>query len=488
MATDEPSRRLILSSAIALTMGAETRLTNDPANWTLESAAAALTRRKISSVELTSACLERIARHDAALNSFITRTDEQAMKAAKQSDEERAAGHVVGPLHGIPIALKDNIDTASLLTTAASRVFKDRVPTEDAEVVRRLKTAGVVLLGKLNLDEFAFEGTGTTGCYGPVHNPWRLDRITGGSSAGSAAAVAARLCFASVGSDDGGSVRIPGAYCGVVGFKTTFGRVSTRGVIPSAYSLDTMGPITRTVRDAALLLGVLAGFDSQDAITANVNVPDYLRACSASVKNYRIGIPRDYFFDRLHPDVARAMERVVEGLRRQVKDIREIKLPRFEFVPDGDYNVELYHYQKQFFDKVPELYHPWSQELLNKMKSVQVVAYVETLKRLRECRQQIRDVFRNVDLLLLPTMREPAPTIDGIVNRTHKRLPSNTGAFNRFGVPAITVPCGLSQQGLPIGCQIVGPMWGEDRILPLACVVEQLASGKVMSGPPHFRA
>ena len=194
--------------------GQSRRLPNDPAYWTLAEATMALAGAKISSDELTRACLERIRRVDPALNAFITRTEKDALARAQQCDSERQSGRVAGPLHGIPIALKDNIDTAGLLTTAASRVFAGRIPAEDAEVTRRLKNAGMVLLGKLNLDEFAFEGTGTTSCYGPVHNPWKLDHITGGSSAGSAAALAAGLCYASVGSDDGGSVRIPGAYCG----------------------------------------------------------------------------------------------------------------------------------------------------------------------------------------------------------------------------------------------------------------------------------
>jgi aspartyl-tRNA(Asn)/glutamyl-tRNA(Gln) amidotransferase subunit A len=211
----------------------------DPLDWTLNEAADALARRTISSEELTKLCLARIHKLDPVLNAFITLEEQSALEQARACDRQRKPGR----LYGIPIALKDNIDTAGVRTTAASNVFKERVPAEDAEVTRRLKAVGVVCLGKLNLDEMAFEGTGTTSCFGPVHNPWKLDHITGGSSAGSAAAVATRLCFGSVGSDDGGSVRIPGAFCGVVGFKTSYGRVSTRGVVPSAYSMDTIGPI-----------------------------------------------------------------------------------------------------------------------------------------------------------------------------------------------------------------------------------------------------
>ncbi|HEX4166307.1 MAG TPA: amidase, partial [Bryobacteraceae bacterium] len=209
--------------------------TSEPEYWSLAQAAAALHRRSISSEELTKLCFSRIQRQDPALNSFITLTKEAALAKARLCDQQRARSkQKFDPLFGMPVALKDNIDTAGVRTTAASRVFLHRVPTQDAEVTRRMAAAGAVCLGKLNLDEFAFEGTGTTGCFGPVHNPWNREHITGGSSAGSAAALAAGLCYASVGSDDGGSVRIPAAYCGITGFKTSYGRVSTRGVIPSA--------------------------------------------------------------------------------------------------------------------------------------------------------------------------------------------------------------------------------------------------------------
>ena len=296
----------------------------------------------------------------------------------------------------------------------------------------------------------------------PAHNPWNLDRITGGSSAGSAAAVSAGLCFGSVGSDDGGSVRIPGAHCGVVGFKTSYGRVSTRGVVPSAYSMDTIGPIARTVEDAAVLLQVLAGYDPLDAITAAQPVPDYSQALGTSIAHLRLGVPREYFFEQLHPDVSAAVEEAIRHLRAKVREVRDVTLPRMQKAENGDYDVELYHYQKPFFDKSPELYHPWSQRLLNDVKKVETVAYIETLKRIRECRRDIRRVFEQVDVLVLPTMREPAPLISETVNETHHRPPSNTSAFNHFGTPAMTLPCGFSKDGLPIGLQIVAAALARD--------------------------
>ena len=441
-----------------------------PEFWTLAQAARALRRRTISSEELTKDCLARIHRLDPKLNSFLTVTEEIALDQSRASDRKRSRR---GPLDGIPIALKDNIDTAAIRTTAASRVFYDRVPSQDAEVAARLKAAGAVLLGKLNLDEMAFEGTGTTSCFGPVHNPWNLDHITGGSSAGSAAALAAGFCYASVGSDDGGSVRIPASFCGITGFKTSYGRVSTRGVIPSAYSLDTIGPMTRTAEDAALVLQALAGFDLADTLTSSAPVPDYAAALHMPLANLRLGIPRDYFFEGLHAEVATAVENAIRLLGPKFREVREVTLPRFAFVKDGSYDVELLHYQAPYFQKSPQLYHPWSQRQLKGLETVTAVNYVETLKRLRECRRDIRGIFEQVDILVLPTKRDTAPTIASTIDESYQRPPSNTSAFNRFGTPAISIPCGFSQNSLPIGLQIAGPAFAEPQVLAVAHAYQQ---------------
>ncbi len=459
------------AAAAAVQIGRAARA-SDPLEWSLREAAAALGQRQISSEELTKLCLARIAKLDAQLNAFLTLDAESALAQARASDQ-RSAGRESGVLAGIPIALKDNIDTAGVRTTAAARVFEKRVPAEDAEVTRRLKAAGAVFLGKLNLDEMAFAGTGTTGCFGPAHNPWNLERITGGSSAGSAAALSARLCFGSIGSDDGGSVRIPAAHCGVVGFKTSYGRVSTRGVVPSAYSMDTIGPLARTVEDAALLLQVVAGYDPLDAITPDEPVPDYSRALQLPVSKLRVGVPRQYFFEQLHTDVAAAVEEAIRHIHGMVAEVREVTLPRLHAAENGDYDVELYHYQKPFFDRSPELYHPWSQRHLNAMKKVETVAYIETLKRIREVRRDIRAVFAQVDLVVLPTMREPAPLIAETIEETHRRPPSNTSAFNHYGTPALTLPCGFSKEGLPIGLQIAGAAYREGVVLGLAFAYQE---------------
>lgn len=251
--------------------------------------------------------------------------------------------------------------------------------------------------------------------------------------------------------------------------------------------MDTIGPIARSVEDAAILLQVLAGYDTLDSITLERPVPDYWPALHAPISGLRVGIPRDYFFEELHPDVSSAIEEAIRQLKPKVRDVRDVTLPRLHVAENGTYDVELYHYQKQFFDKTPELYHPWSRRELDRLKTVQTVPYVETLKRIRECRRDIKHTFEQVDILLLPTMREPAPLISETVNETHKRPHSNTSSFNHFATPAMTVPCGFSKDGLPIGLQIVGPPYGELRVLSVACAYQQATDWHTRT-PPVIRA
>jgi aspartyl-tRNA(Asn)/glutamyl-tRNA(Gln) amidotransferase subunit A len=466
------SRREWLAAAAAVTMETA-QPAAEPHFWTATEAADQIRKRKISSEELTRLCLERIHQRNERLNAFITITGDRAMEQARACDRDAHRKMFRGPLHGVPIALKDNIDTAGILTTAATVFFKDRVPSEDAEVTRRVMQAGAVLLGKLNLDEFAFAGTGTTGCFGPARNPWNVEHITGGSSAGTGAALADGLCFASIGSDDGGSVRIPGSHCGVVGFKPTYGRIGTRGIIPSAYSLDCPGPMARTVEDAALMLSILAGNDPKDAIVLDRPVPDYVRASRDSIASLRIGIPRVPYFEMLDSEVAACVESAINSLRRSVREVRDVTLPDAANVPGGGTDIELYHYNRGFFEAAPEKYHPWSRRLLERAKTISAERYVETLKRIREARRDVRRVFEDVDILLLPTMREPAPLITETIDETHRRPPSNTSVFNRLGLPALTLPCGFSKRNLPLGLQIVGPTFGEPAVLAVAFAYQQ---------------
>src|SRR5580658_6310463 len=293
----------------------------------LAEASARLRAGSVTSTQLVEACLARIQIYNPKINAFITVLREQALKQAKEAEAETRAGRFRGPLHGIPIALKDNIDTAGIRTTAASAVFDDRVPDVDAPVATRLRTAGAVIIGKTNLHEFAFGGTSATSYFGPVRNPWALERNPGGSSGGSAAAVSSELCFGALGTDTGGSIRTPASYCSTVGLKPTYGLVSIRGIVPLTLSLDHCGPITRTVEDAALILNVLAGYDKLDIASVEHPKEDYVAGMKQPIGSLRLGIPRAPFFDMLDSDVAKMVEDAIAVLGKITKSVKDVSLP-----------------------------------------------------------------------------------------------------------------------------------------------------------------
>src|SRR5262245_23666162 len=320
---------------------------------TLADAAARLRAGTVTSVDLVNACLARIDIYNPKVNAFITVTREAALAKAKTLDDERRAGRVRGPLHGIPIALKDNIDTTGVRTTAASSVFDDRVPSEDAEVARRFAAAGAILIGKTNLHEFAFGGTSATSYYGPVRNPWALERNPGGSSGGSAAAVATDLCYAALGTDTGGSIRTPSSYCSVVGLKPTYGLVSIRGIIPLTLSLDHCGPIARTVMDAAMVLNVLAGYDRLDIASVEHAAEDYVTAMKQPVDGLRIGIARAPFFDLLDADVAKAIDDALRVIGKLTKSMTDALLPSTREVT---LNGETYACHEEMITRTPGRY------------------------------------------------------------------------------------------------------------------------------------
>ena len=436
-----------------------------------------LRKRQVSPVELTRNCLAQIEQLNAELNAFITVTADSALDQACKAEAEIQQGNWRGPLHGVPLALKDLIDIAGVRTTAASAVFKDRIPTGDAEVVRRLKNAGAVLLGKQNLHEFAYGGSSVISYYGAVHNPWDLACISGGSSGGSAAAVAAGLCYGAIGTDTAGSVREPAALCGVVGLKPTYGRVSSHGVIPLSWSLDHAGPITKTVSDAAVILQAIAGHDASDPNSAATPVPDYLAGLQDAPKAVRIGVPRKFFCEDLHPEVGSAMEQALSVLERVAADIREIDLP----VPTDRtlQSAESYAYHAEFVARTPELYQP---ETLRRIRTGEGISAAEVEERRRELktvRHEISSVFQNVDFLVTPTTPIPAPALAELTQNTERLrareilLLRNTRPGNVWGLPAISFPCGFTNAGLPIGLQIIGAHWAEAKVLQLAYAYEQ---------------
>ena len=446
----------------------------DLAWLSLTEAADLVKAKRVSPTELVTACLDRIATYNPKLNAFITVTREAALARAKEL-EALPASAPRGLLHGVPIALKDNIDTAGVRTTAASSVYDDRVPSDDAEVVRRLTAAGAIVLGKLNLHEFANGGTSATSYFGPVRNPWALDRNPGGSSGGSAAAVATALCYAALGTDTGGSIRTPASYCGVVGLKATYGLVSIRGIIPLLVSLDHCGPLTRNVGDAAVMLQVLAGYDRLDIASVEHAPENYVAAMAAPVKGLRVGVARAPFFDLLDDDVATATDAALKTIGSLTGSMRDVVLPS---TSDINLGAEMYAYHEALFARMPGRYQIPTRRNLQNGANAKAADYVRGRWALERLRRTIDDSFTDVDVVVLPTRRHTPRTVDASVQREETDVPrnpelENTGAFNTYGVPAISVPCGVTSTGLPVGLMIAGPRFAEGRVLALARAFER---------------
>jgi aspartyl-tRNA(Asn)/glutamyl-tRNA(Gln) amidotransferase subunit A len=436
-----------------------------------------LRKGTVSPVDLTNECLARIEKLNPTLNAFITVTAESALQQARQAEGEIRRDEWRGPLHGIPLALKDLIDTAGVLTTAASLMFKDRIPTEDAEVVRRLKAAGAVLLGKQNLHEFAYGASSMVSAFGEVRNAWNKECICGGSSGGSATAVAAGMGYGAIGTDTAGSIREPGALCGVVGLKPTYGRVSARGVIPLSVSLDHVGPIGRTVGDVAAILAAIAGYDAGDKASVDAPVDDYVAALQEDFRPLRIGVPRKFFFDDLDKEVASATTHALSGLAALGAEIRDIEL---QVSTDRTLQTgESYAVHAEFTARHPKLYQPETLRRILTGKNVSPEALLECRRELERARHEIASVFAEVDVLVTPTTPISAPTIAELKQDPELLRPRellllrNTRPINVWGLPAISVPCGFTDGGLPIGLQIIGPHWGEARVLQVAYAYEQ---------------
>jgi aspartyl-tRNA(Asn)/glutamyl-tRNA(Gln) amidotransferase subunit A len=439
---------------------------------TLAEAADLVRRRKVSPVELTQACLKRIELLNPKLNAFITLTAEQALAQAKQAEDEIKQGKYRGPLHGIPIGLKDNIDTAGTRTTVGSAVFKDRVPAEDAEIVRRLKQAGVVLLGKTNMEEFAWGTTSLTGFAGPVHNPWNSDYIAGGSSGGSAAALAAGMCLAAVGTDTGGSIRLPSSACNLTGLKPTYGLVSVRGVFPMTYSLDHAGPICRTVQDAALMLNVLAGFDPLASATVDTRRLDYSTFANGKKSALRIGLLLDTA--KTTAVVQQRLKEALSMFSSQGGTIQEKMLPA---LPPGVWQIlfgETYAIFGDIVQKQASLVNPKILPMISLGKETTMKQYVDGCQQLALLRHNADSLLQDVDVLVLPTAPTPPLRIaDCAAKGTTAFVNDNVMPFNLLGLPAISIPCGFSSEGLPIGLQIIGPRFGEATVLAVAHQYQQ---------------
>jgi len=423
--------------------------------------------REVSPVELVRECLEKIDALNPELNAFITVTAESALQEATQAEAEIRSGKWRGRLHGIPVGLKDLIDTAGVRTTAASAVFENRVPSKDAEVVKKLRAAGAIIVGKQNLHEFAYGGSSMISHYGPVRNPANPEHVAGGSSGGSAAAVVSGMCYAAIGTDTAGSVREPAALCGAVGLKPSHGLISTEGIIPLSPSLDHAGPITRSVEDAAIVLDALTRSDGH-----------YVKSLGAERENWRVGTPRPFFFEGLDPEVAAAVESAIDEMQCLgcVVVDTEVRVDTDRTLQ----SAEAYAFHRDMIRTTPELYHPETLRRLRSGENVTDEQYQSSLRELGHIRKDIEAVFQSVDFLVTPTTPIPAPRVADLAANPDELRPAellllrNTRPVNVWGLPAISVPCGFTSSGLPIGLQIIGPLHREDRVLQLAFAFERL--------------
>ncbi len=435
-------------------------------------------RKKLSPVELTEACVQRIGSLDARLRAFITVTREEALATAQQAAGAIARNDYKGPLHGIPFALKDLFDTAGVRTTAGSKIMADRVPTEDAEAVARLKAAGAVLLGKLNMDEFAYGATGVNPHYGATANPWDPTRISGGSSSGSGAALAAGMTLGALGTDTGGSVRAPSALCGITGLKPTYGRVSRRGVVPLSWALDHVGPMARSAADVALILGVIAGHDPADETSSDEPVPDYAKMLEGrGLKGLRVGVPREHFFANVNAEVAAAVRGAISTLEELGSQVSEVSLPHIGEAPAAVSAImftEALAYHRRWLAERPQDYGDDIRGRLEMGLLYPAVSYIQA-QRLRSLivDEWRESVFDRVDLLAVPATPVPAPSLEEADLQVTVTLMRLTNPFNLLGVPAVSVPCGFTGGGLPIGLQLVGRWFEEGTVLGAAHAYQQ---------------
>jgi aspartyl-tRNA(Asn)/glutamyl-tRNA(Gln) amidotransferase subunit A len=459
-----------------------------------------LSRREVSPVEVVEAFLARIEALDPELNTYITVDQEGAMAMAREAEARLARGET-GPLVGVPLALKDVMATQGLRTTCGSRILENFVPPFDATVCTRLRQAGAVFLGKVNMDEFAMGSSTENSAYGVTHNPWNRDCIPGGSSGGSAAAVAADLCTASLGSDTGGSIRQPASHCGVVGLKPTYGRVSRFGLVAYASSLDQIGPVTKDVRDTALLLNCIAGHDHKDSTAVPEPVPDYLASLGQDIKGLKIGFPREYFGEGLDPEVEAAVKGALKTLENLGADIVEVSLPHTEYavgtyyiiaMAEASSNLARYDGVKYGFrapgNNLLEMYtktrtQGFGAEVCRRimlgtytLSAGYYDAYYRKASQVRTLlRRDFDQAFQTCAVVATPVAPTPAFRLGEKVDDPLTMYLSDifTISANLAGIPGLSLPCGLSQGGLPIGLQLLGPHFGEPQMLQVAFAFEQ---------------
>jgi len=452
----------------------------------IEQAARLLRRKEISPVDLVDATLERIEHLNPSINAFLTVLAGRARKQARLAERElvrRPRGSrasITNPLFGIPIALKDNFYTRGIRTTAGSKILANFVPKQDSDVAARLAAAGAILLGKTNMHEFAYGITNENPHYGAVHNPWAIDRISGGSSGGSSAAIAEGMCFGSVGTDTGGSIRIPAALCGIVGLKPTYGLVSVSGVIPLAPSFDHAGPLARGAADACILLQAIAGKYPDPATR-----PDFRKLKRTRLRRFRLGWPEEYFFERIDPQVRCAINVAAKVLEEIGGGIQDVSLPHVADSQEPSTHIALaeatrYHQSQGFY---PDRAGDYGEDVSSRLEigtQVRVVHYLQALEVKRQVERDFESVFQRVDAILAPAVPIAAPLIgedEVIIGSRKETVRSALVRLNRpanlTGHPAISIPCGFTRDGLPVGLQLIGPKWGEAALLAIAFAFEQ---------------
>ena len=454
-------------------------------DFSLVQVARLIKRRELSPVEVVEATLARVAKVDPILRAYISVFDDQARQVARAAELLIMAGHDLGPLHGVPIALKDNVATQGQRTTAGSKILADWVPAHDATVASRLRRAGAVFIGKLNMHEFAWGGTSDNPHYGAVRNPWNIDRFPAGSSGGSGAAVAARACYGAIGTDTGGSIRLPAAINGIVGIRPTYGRVSNHGIIPLAWSMDTAGPMARTVEDCALMFGVLAGHDAADPASARVPAHDYLARLNDGVKGLRIGVVPGYFFHHLQPAVHAAVIAALKLLEAAGAEVVEVDIKNIHGNISAQLTIESAEpstYHQRWLRERPDDYGADVRTLLEVGEMLLATHYLQAQRYRTLLRNEFLEAFDKVDIFLCPTLPFAATPVgamtvvieNGIEEDMLSAIMQYTGVPSLTGLPALAVPCGFDSDGLPVGMQLIGKPFDEATLFRVGAAYQAL--------------